>query len=73
MFVEALLHAVTLDLGWFIDIVMNNLFWAFFFAIAGYFFYRSAIKGQEWFKKHSLLVPLILIYGLFTIINLFVV
>ncbi|MBI4044355.1 MAG: hypothetical protein HY392_01475 [Candidatus Diapherotrites archaeon] len=119
MFVEAFLHAVALDLGWFVDIVMNNLFWAFFFAAAGYAFYKSPIKGgvmltlliwaqvdianalgwtfgkgflflplsvfvativvnsffgkQEWFKKNSLLVPLVLIYGLFTFINLFVV
>ncbi|MBI2597797.1 MAG: hypothetical protein HYW50_01225 [Candidatus Diapherotrites archaeon] len=39
MFFEALTHAMALDFGFFIGLVLNNLFWVFgFYAIMFYFF-----------------------------------
>ena len=38
MFYEALVHLGALDLGWFINLVIGNLFWLFaFYAIMFYF------------------------------------
>ncbi len=37
MFLEALTHALTLDLFWFIDLIMNNLFWLFSLLAVMYF------------------------------------
>ena len=38
VFVDWLMHLFALDLGFFIDLVMNNLFWIFGFYAAGYLF-----------------------------------
>jgi TRAP-type C4-dicarboxylate transport system permease large subunit len=47
MFVETITHAMAFDVGWFIALVMNNLFWVMMFACAGYFLRagKSAIKS----------------------------
>jgi len=37
MLIETISHAIALDLGWFVNLVMNNLFWVMVFAFAGYF------------------------------------
>ncbi len=43
MLLETISHAIALDLGWFVGLVMNNLFWVMVFALAG-FFLRSGKK-----------------------------
>lgn len=45
-FIEILVSAITIDLEFFIDLVMNNLFWVFGFIVAGYFFSNHSIKGM---------------------------
>ncbi len=36
MLIEAISHALSLDLSWFIWLVMNSLVWVVLFALAGY-------------------------------------
>ncbi len=42
---EILSHLFALDLGWFINLVMDNLLWVFLFAAAGLFMRGTAIRG----------------------------
>lgn len=39
MFIEAVYSALSLDLGWFVEVTLNNLFWVFGFMAAAFYFW----------------------------------
>lgn len=45
MFVEILYHALILDLGWFVQLLLGNLFWVFGLIAIGYYFFGGSIKN----------------------------
>ncbi len=55
-FIEMLQAAISLDIVFFIDLVMNNLFWVFGFIAAGYFF-----SNQKSFIEFGLVYGLIIV------------
>lgn len=43
-FVDILLHAVALDIGWFIDVIFGNLLWVFLFIALAFYFVGGDFK-----------------------------
>ena len=58
-FVDILFHAVALDIGWFIDMIIGNLLWVFLLIALAFYF----VGGD--FKKvlYSTLVITLIIFG----------
>ena len=64
MFLEALTHVLTLDLFWFIDLIMNNLFWVFAFIAVMYFFTDG---------KRTILGVILIIFDMWLFVDLEIV
>lgn len=52
MFIEMLLHLAAFDAAWFVNLVLNNLFWVMGFASIGYFYYKKPIVGGAMFALY---------------------
>lgn len=43
-FIDILFHAVALDIGWFIDMIVGNLLWVFLFTALAFYFVGGDFK-----------------------------
>lgn len=43
-FIDILFHAVALDIGWFIDMIIGNLLWVFLFTALAFYFVGGDLK-----------------------------